>query len=116
MRRQFLLTLLAATCLVAAPTVSALAQDTVKIGVITDRVGNAAYYAGLIETGINLAVKEVNAAGGLLGKTIESTYVDTQTNPGVARAAIQKALDDVSVSSSCRRHQGCAAIGTRFLE
>ena len=37
---------------------------------------------------------EINAAGGILGKKVESTYVDTQTNPGTARAAIQKALDD----------------------
>lgn len=97
MRRQFLLTLLAATCLVAAPIVGALAQDTVKIGVITDRVGNAAYYAGLIETGINLAVKEVNAAGGVLGKKIEILYEDDQNKPDLAATKARKLVGEGAV-------------------
>ena len=35
---------------------------------------------------IKLTVKEVNAAGGILGKKIASTVADTQTQSGVARA------------------------------
>ena len=30
----------------------------------------------------------------MLGRKIEVTHYDTQTNPGVARAQVQKALDD----------------------
>ncbi|HFA60048.1 MAG TPA: amino acid ABC transporter substrate-binding protein, partial [Rhodospirillales bacterium] len=37
--------------------------------------------------------EEINAAGGILGRSIEITHFDTQSNPGVSRAAVQKALD-----------------------
>ena len=43
---------------------------------------------------MELAVKEINAAGGILGKKIESTSSDTQSNPGVAKGLTQKAVDD----------------------
>ena len=43
--------------------------------------------------GVDLAVKEINAAGGILGRKIEVETFDTQTNPGVAKALAQKAVD-----------------------
>src|SRR5438105_3932544 len=43
--------------------------------------------------GVKLAVKEINAAGGVLGRQIDYTPFDTQTNPGVAKAMAQKAID-----------------------
>lgn len=43
--------------------------------------------------GALLAVKEINAAGGLLGHKLEVTTLDTQSNPGVAKALTQKAVD-----------------------
>ena len=45
------------------------------------------------KNGIDLAVEEVNAAGGILGHKIVVTHADSQSNPGVARAQVQKALD-----------------------
>ena len=44
--------------------------------------------------GVKLAVKEINASGGILGRPIDYQPVDTQTNPGVAKALAQKAIDD----------------------
>ena len=72
----------------------AFAQDTVTIPNIIELSGAGATVGTNWKNGAELAIAEVNAAGGLLGKKIVSTYVDTQSNPGVARAAIQKALDD----------------------
>src|SRR6266568_9598160 len=46
------------------------------------------------DNGVKLAVKEINAAGGILGRKIEYTSNDTQTNPSVAKAMSQKAIDD----------------------
>jgi branched-chain amino acid transport system substrate-binding protein len=45
------------------------------------------------DSGIKLAVKEINAAGGILGRKIEYTSMDTQSNPGVSKALAQKAID-----------------------
>jgi branched-chain amino acid transport system substrate-binding protein len=46
------------------------------------------------DNGVKLAVKEINAAGGILGRKIDLQSLDTQTNPGVAKALSQKAVDD----------------------
>jgi branched-chain amino acid transport system substrate-binding protein len=45
------------------------------------------------KNGVDLAVAEINAKGGILGRKIEVTHADTQSNPGLARAQVQKALD-----------------------
>jgi branched-chain amino acid transport system substrate-binding protein len=45
------------------------------------------------DNGVKLAVKEINASGGILGRKIEYTSSDTQTNPAVAKAMAQKAID-----------------------
>src|SRR5487761_2566225 len=43
--------------------------------------------------GVRMAVEEINAKGGILGRKIDYTYNDTQSNPGVAKALAQKAVD-----------------------
>ena len=45
------------------------------------------------DNGVKLAVKEINAGGGILGRKIDYVSTDTQTNPGVAKAVAQKAID-----------------------
>ena len=44
--------------------------------------------------GAHLAADEINAAGGILGKQIEMTDYDTQTDPQTSRALVQKAIDE----------------------
>jgi branched-chain amino acid transport system substrate-binding protein len=44
--------------------------------------------------GLILATEEINAKGGILGRKIELSHLDTQSNPGVSRAVVQKILDD----------------------
>jgi branched-chain amino acid transport system substrate-binding protein len=46
------------------------------------------------DNGVKLAVKEINAAGGILGRKINYIASDTQTNPAQAKAMAQKAIDD----------------------
>lgn len=45
------------------------------------------------DNGVKLAVSEINAAGGILGRKIAYTSWDTQTQPGVAKALVSKAID-----------------------
>ncbi|MBY0613493.1 MAG: ABC transporter substrate-binding protein [Beijerinckiaceae bacterium] len=45
------------------------------------------------KNGIDLAVEEINAAGGILGNTIVVTHADSQSSPSVAKQQVQKALD-----------------------
>ena len=56
--------------------------------------GSGASPGTYFRDGIELAVKEINAAGGILGKKIVTTTADTQTQPGVAKGLAAKAVDD----------------------
>jgi branched-chain amino acid transport system substrate-binding protein len=84
---------LAAGLLALAGT-AAHAQATIKIANIVELSGAGATSGTNFKNGVELAVKEINAAGGILGKKIETTTSDTQSNPGVAKGLTQKAIDD----------------------
>src|SRR5262249_7961494 len=40
------------------------------------------------------AIEEINAKGGILGRKIETPHLDTQSDAGIARAQVQKVLDN----------------------
>ncbi|MCP5152806.1 MAG: ABC transporter substrate-binding protein [Ectothiorhodospiraceae bacterium] len=69
------------------------AQDTVKFASIIELSGNGAAIGTNWRDAVDMAVEEINAAGGILGKKIEIEHLDTQSNPGTSRAVLQKALD-----------------------
>ena len=69
------------------------AQQTVNIANIVELSGAGATSGTNFKNGVELAVKEINAVGGILGRKIQSTTTDTQTNPGIAKALTQKAVD-----------------------
>jgi branched-chain amino acid transport system substrate-binding protein len=85
--------LLAAAC-AAAFALPAQAQNTIKIAGLYELSGAGASAGTMFKNGVALAVKEINDAGGILGKKIEHTASDTQTNPGVAKGLASKAIDD----------------------
>jgi len=79
------------TCLLLAG--AAAAQDTIKIGVITDKVGPAKPYAEPITRGVELGAKEINAKGGVLGRKIELLIEDDQAKPDVSATMARKLVD-----------------------
>jgi branched-chain amino acid transport system substrate-binding protein len=81
----------ATLALFAAP---ALAQAPIKIVGLVELSGTGATSGTNFDNGAKLAVKEINAAGGILGRQVQYTSSDTQSNPGVAKALAQKAVDD----------------------
>lgn len=81
-RKTFLKALVASAALVVTP-IAALAQDTIKIGEI-NHYKRLAAFAGPYKLGIELAIEEVNAAGGVLGKPLEFIFRDDQGEPGEA--------------------------------
>ena len=93
MNKRFALKLIAA-CAIAASATAGFAQDVIKIANIVELSGGGASAGTNFKNGVELAVKEVNAAGGILGKQIQTTTADTQSNPGVAKGLTQKAIDN----------------------
>jgi branched-chain amino acid transport system substrate-binding protein len=84
-RMGVLSALFVGTAIVASP---ALAADPIKIGVVTPLSGTYAGIGQQVRWGLELATKEVNAAGGIMGRPVELTFEDEEANPSVA---VQKA-------------------------
>lgn len=87
-------TALALATLTALCGTSVSQAQAIKIANIVELSGAGASAGTNFKNGVELAIKEINAAGGILGKKIESTSLDTQSNPGVAKGLTQKAIDD----------------------
>ncbi len=84
--------LAAAALLVSGAAASA--QDTIKIGVITDRTASAKFYAEPVTRGVELGAKVINERGGVLGKKIELLIEEDQNKPDVSAAKARKLVDD----------------------
>ncbi|MFD1193153.1 ABC transporter substrate-binding protein [Seohaeicola saemankumensis] len=83
MHRKTFLKGLAGAAALAMAGLPALAQDTIKIGEINHYKRMAAF-AEPYKMGIELALEEVNGAGGVLGKPLEFIFRDDQGDPGEA--------------------------------
>lgn len=95
-RRKLLVTAAAAVTsafFAAAPLSVARAADTVLIPCVCELSGAGAVSGTNYRDGAHLAMEEINAAGGILGKKIEMPDYDTQTDPQTSRALMQKAID-----------------------
>jgi branched-chain amino acid transport system substrate-binding protein len=79
--------------LLCMATSVAQAQSTVYIPDVVELSGAGAVSGTNWRDGASLAIDEINAAGGILGRKIVTEHLDTQSNPGISRAQIQKVLD-----------------------
>lgn len=68
-------------------------KPVLELAVPAELSGSGATVGVLWRDAILMAVDDVNAKGGILGHMLHATPYDTQTNPSVSRAVIQKALD-----------------------
>jgi ABC-type branched-subunit amino acid transport system substrate-binding protein len=66
------------------PTPALTSDRPLKIGMLFDYTGDLGEFGPNMETGAQLAVKQINAAGGVLGKPIQLIKADSGTNPQVA--------------------------------
>ena len=93
--------LLVGTLAAVAPQASAAEQgvtpDTIKIGAFGPITGPAAYIGLAGRDGANLAIKEINAAGGINGRMISLLFEDDGHSPAKALAAVKKLIDQDQV-------------------
>ncbi|MBI4271564.1 MAG: ABC transporter substrate-binding protein [Candidatus Rokubacteria bacterium] len=93
MKRVTWLALLVAVALVVSLTAPAVAQQkVVKIGDIGSKVGVFEGYGKYQSMGIQLAVEEINAKGGVLGHRIEVIAEDDDTKPAPAIRKAEKLI------------------------
>ena len=72
---------------------AASSEGVVRIVDVVELSGGGATVGTNWRNGVEMAAKEINAGGGILGHKILLRHFDTQSNPGVSRAVMTKALD-----------------------
>ncbi|TDD10304.1 urea ABC transporter [Nonomuraea deserti] len=105
-RRDFLQGSLAVSALaVASPVLAACgaespgSSNTITVGAIADKTGAFATYGAPTIQGMNLAVEEINAAGGVLGKDIKLKFLDGKTDVAVWTSNARELLRDPSITT-----------------
>lgn len=73
------------------------ATEPVRLGVALPQTGDQAQYGEYFEQGFDLALEQLNEAGGIDGRQVELVYEDTQADPAQAPAVAQKFVDDSSI-------------------
>src|SRR5712664_759431 len=85
----------ALACGLAVPAVPALAQGTIKVGVLHSLSGTMAISETVLKDVTLMAIEEINAKGGVLGKKLEPVVVDPASNwPLFAEKARQLLTQD----------------------
>jgi branched-chain amino acid transport system substrate-binding protein len=83
--------LVGAALMISAPS---FADDTIKFGLVAAMSGQSAKSGEAITRGLSLAIDEINAAGGVLGKKVELVVRDDESNPAkgvvAARELVQR--------------------------
>src|SRR3954470_8453269 len=92
MKRRSFVAVALACAFVALPAVAQ--QGPIKIAGLVELSGTGTTSGTNFNDGVKLAVKEINAAGGILGRKVEYTANDTQSQPQTAKALAVKAIDD----------------------
>ena len=76
----------------AAATAALTAQETIRIGEYASLTGKEASFGQQSHKGLTLAIEELNAAGGALGRKLELFTEDNQTKPGESATAAKKLI------------------------
>ncbi len=76
---------------------TAAAPATIKIGEFASLTGKEATFGTSSHEGTVLAVEEINAAGGVLGKQLELVYEDNRSTPGESLTIAKKLINNDKV-------------------
>lgn len=79
--------------LLSAPNPALAADDEVRLGVISPASGNYADAGAAERRGITMAVEEINAQGGVLGKKVRMVAEDTETDPSAGARKAKKLIE-----------------------
>lgn len=83
--------LVAAFCLFPG-AVPAQAQDAPKVGIVLPLTGDQAKFGEIEKLSFDLALEEINAAGGVKGKKLELVIEDDTGRPEVGRSVVEKLI------------------------
>src|SRR3954466_2958315 len=91
--------LLAGTAVLLTAVAPAFAQETVKLGLVAAMSGQSAKSGEAIVRGLSIALDEINAKGGLLGKKVELVVRDDESNPAKGVIAARELVQHEKVAA-----------------
>ena len=68
--------------------------QTIKVAQVVELSGGGTAAGSQYRNGAKLAITEINAAGGIMGRKVEVMEMDTQSQPAIAKAMTVKAIDE----------------------
>src|SRR5437879_7966550 len=98
MKRHRVLGTLATVLLLVAPVAPVAAQAPIKIGEINSFSGIGAPFTGPYRQAVEMAVEEVNAKGGVLGRKLEVVFRDDKGQPAEAQKHAQELVASEKVA------------------
>ena len=97
MKKQTLIAPLLAVMLLLCAAGPAPAADTIKIGFVGDFSNVYSFYDVPLRDGARLAVEEINAAGGVLGKKLELVVRDGRNDQGASVRMTEELIRDGAI-------------------
>jgi branched-chain amino acid transport system substrate-binding protein len=95
MRRQRFALVFATVLLAALALVSpASAQGPIRLAIVAEITGGGAPSGTMWRDGVILAVEEINKKGGILGRSLETFVMDTQSDAPTSVAVIRRAINE----------------------
>ena len=91
------ITILVVTCLAAVSTPAVAQKGTVKVGVLHSLSGTMAISEVTVKNATMLAIDQINASGGVLGKKIEPVIEDGASDPAIFAQKAQKLIQQDKV-------------------
>jgi len=79
-------------CVVGLMVAGVSAADTVKVGIVLPLTGPQAKFGEIEKKSFDLALEEINAAGGINGKKLELVMEDDTGRPDVGRSVVEKLI------------------------
>jgi branched-chain amino acid transport system substrate-binding protein len=92
MIKKILLVLVALSLLISV-TACAAEEKTIKIGIVLELTGDLGFMGENMLNGARMAVEEINAAGGVLGKPVELVEEDGATDPDQGFDRVKKLVE-----------------------
>jgi branched-chain amino acid transport system substrate-binding protein len=91
--------LLLAAAASAALALPAMAEDTIKLGLVAAMSGQSAKSGEAIVRGLSVAIDEINQKGGVLGKEVELVVRDDESNPAKGAVAARELVQREKVAA-----------------
>ena len=69
-------------------------QDALKLAIVAEITGGGAPSGTMWRDGVLLAVEDINKAGGVMGRRLETLVMDTQSDPPTSVAVMRRAINE----------------------